>query len=112
MRACCRVILPHRLRELSPFLRVFFVVFIVFFVFFLVSLHPCVRIREDRANPLHHIMSTTLGAETKLLDDMMTNYAQRHKKVNSVEEISSLNEKVDMIMSMLSTKQPLDDPQV
>src|SRR3954464_7199503 len=43
-------------------------------------------------------MSTTLGAATKLLDEMMLNYSQWHtdiaptcKKVNSVEEISSLN---------------------
>ena len=54
-------------------------------------------------------MSTTLGAATKLLDEMMTNYSQWHteraptgRKVNSVEEISSLNEKVDLIMSLLS----------
>src|SRR3954462_9055555 len=53
-------------------------------------------------------MSTTLGAATKLLDEMMTNYSQWHteraltgRKVNSVEEISSLNEKVDLIMSLL-----------
>src|SRR3954465_7992794 len=62
-------------------------------------------------------MSTTLGAATKLLDEMMTNYSQWHteraptgRKVNSVEEISSLNEKVDLIMSRL-TKQPSIDPQ-
>src|SRR5664279_1396245 len=62
-------------------------------------------------------MSTTLGAATKLLDDMMENYSQWHaeraptgKKVNSIEEISSLNEKVDMIMSMLATKQVPIDP--
>src|SRR3954465_4706040 len=62
-------------------------------------------------------MSTTLGAATKLLDEMMTNYSQWHteraptgKKVNSVEENSSLNEKVDLIMSLL-TKQPSIDPQ-
>src|SRR3954469_6590506 len=62
-------------------------------------------------------MSTTLGAATKLLDEMMTNYSQWHteraptgRKVNSVEEISSLNEKVDLIMSLL-TKQPTFDPQ-
>src|SRR3954465_9450794 len=62
-------------------------------------------------------MSTTLGAATKLLDEMMFNYSQWHtersptgKKVNSVEEISSLNEKVDLIMSLL-TKQPPIDPQ-
>src|SRR3954465_3372613 len=62
-------------------------------------------------------MSTTLGVATKLLDEMMLNYSQWHteraptgKKVNSVEEISSLNEKVDLIMSLL-TKQPSIDPQ-
>src|SRR4051812_26737460 len=61
-------------------------------------------------------MSTTLGAATKLLDEMMTNYSQWHtertptcRKVNSVEEISSLNEKDDLIMSLL-TKQPSIDP--
>src|SRR3954470_9137509 len=61
-------------------------------------------------------MSTTLGAATKLLVEMMLNYSQGHterspagKKVNSVEEISSLNEKVDLIMSLL-TKQPSIDP--
>ena len=60
-------------------------------------------------------MSITLGAATKLLDDMMANYSQWHtersptgKKVNSVEEISSLNEKVDMIMSMLTMQVPID----
>src|ERR1044072_4863895 len=57
-------------------------------------------------------MSTTLGDATKILDEMMLNYSQWHteqsptgKKVNSVEEISSLNEKVDLMMSLL-TKQP------
>ena len=46
-------------------------------------------------------MSTTLGAATKLLDEMMTNYSQWHterdpagRKVNSVEEISSLMKKL------------------
>src|SRR3954469_1510960 len=60
-------------------------------------------------------MSTTLGAATKLLDDMMTNYSQWHterapigRKVNSVEEISSLNEKVDLIMSLLTKQSPID----
>src|SRR3954470_4997972 len=62
-------------------------------------------------------MSTTVGAATRLLDEMMLNYSQWHteraptcKKVNSVKEISSLNEKVDLIMSLL-TKQPSIDPQ-
>src|ERR1044071_9169008 len=62
-------------------------------------------------------MSTTLCAATELLDEMLLKYFQWHteraptgKKVNSVEEISSLNEKVDLIMSLL-TKQPSIDPQ-
>ena len=61
-------------------------------------------------------MSITLGVDTKLLDDMMANYSQWHtersptgKNVNFVEEISSLNENVDMIMFML-TKQVHIDP--
>ena len=60
-------------------------------------------------------MSTTLGAATKLLDEMMMNYSQWHterspigKKVNSIEEISSLNEKVDLIMSLLTKQAPID----
>src|SRR3954463_3401633 len=60
-------------------------------------------------------MSTTLGAATKILDEMMLNYSQWHiersptgKKVNSVEEISSLNEKVDLIMSLLTKQAPID----
>src|ERR1041385_4789850 len=60
--------------------------------------------------------STTLGAATKLLDEMMTNYSQWHtehaptgRKVKSVEEITSLNAKLDLIMSLL-TKQPSIDP--
>src|SRR3954447_3470175 len=46
---------------------------------------------------------------------MMLNYSQWHtersptgKKVNSVEEISSLNEKVDLIMSLLTKQSPID----
>ncbi|KAK1664060.1 hypothetical protein QYE76_052219 [Lolium multiflorum] len=53
-------------------------------------------------------MSITLGVATKLLDDMMINYSEWHterapqgKKVNSVEESSSLSDKIDVIMSML-----------
>src|SRR3954451_18676332 len=53
-------------------------------------------------------MSITLGAATKLLDNMMVNYSEWHterapqgKKVNSVEETSSLSDKIDTIMSML-----------
>jgi hypothetical protein len=54
-------------------------------------------------------MSLTLGAATKLLDNMMVNYSEWHteeapqgKKVNSVEETSSLSDKIDAIMLMLS----------
>src|SRR3954469_5314114 len=61
------------------------------------------------------VMSTTLGAATNLLDEMMLNYSQWHtersptgKKVNSVEEISFLNEKVDLIMSLLTKQAPID----
>src|ERR1041385_4634251 len=60
-------------------------------------------------------MSTTLGAAAKLLDEMMKNYSQWHterspigNKVNYVEEISSLNEKVDLIMSLLTKQAPID----
>src|SRR3954469_22193025 len=60
-------------------------------------------------------MSTTLGAATNLLDEMILNYSHWHtersptgKKVNSVEEISSVNEKVDLIMSLLTKKPPID----
>jgi hypothetical protein len=44
-------------------------------------------------------MSITLGATTKLLDDMMINYSEWHtektpqgKQVNSIEETSSLSD--------------------
>src|SRR4051812_6773057 len=64
-------------------------------------------------------MSTTLGSATKLLDEMMLNYSQWHterslagKKVNFVEEISSLNEKVDLIMSLLTNQAPTDPQDV
>src|SRR3954467_8848038 len=60
-------------------------------------------------------MSTTLGAATKILDEMMLNYSQWHtercptgKKINFVEEISSLNEKFDLIMSLLTKQAPID----
>jgi hypothetical protein len=62
-------------------------------------------------------MSITLGAATKLLDDMMINYYEWHserapqgKKINSVEETSSLSHKVDTIMSMLVNGKTHIDP--
>src|SRR4051812_47846778 len=61
-------------------------------------------------------MTITLGAATKLLDNRMVNYSELHtkraphdKKVNSVEETSSLSDKIDVIMAMLvNGKAPLD----
>ena len=57
-------------------------------------------------------MEITLGEATKLLDNIMANYSQRHteraptsKKVNFVE-IDSLNEKVDALMKMVASKSP------
>jgi hypothetical protein len=62
-------------------------------------------------------MSLTLGAATKLLDNMMVNYSEWHterdpqgKKVNSVEETSSLSDKIDAIMLMLSNDRTHFDP--
>jgi hypothetical protein len=53
-------------------------------------------------------MSITLDATTKLLDNMMVNYSDLHterapqgKKANSIEETSSLSDKIDTIMAML-----------
>jgi len=62
-------------------------------------------------------MSLTLRAATKLLDNMMVNYSEWHterapqgKKVNSVEETSSLSDKIDAIMLMLSSDRTHVDP--
>ena len=60
-------------------------------------------------------MNLTLGAANKLLDDLMTNYSQWHteraptgKKVNSVEEVSSLSDKIDMLAYLLAKQVPID----
>src|SRR3954468_14510238 len=61
-------------------------------------------------------MGITLGAATNLLDNMMVNYSEWHterapqgKKVNYVEETSSLSDKIDTIMAMLvNGKAPID----
>jgi hypothetical protein len=62
-------------------------------------------------------MSITLGAATKLLDNMMINYSEWHterapqgKKVNYIEETSSLSDKIDTIMSMLVSGKTHVDP--
>jgi hypothetical protein len=61
-------------------------------------------------------MSLTLGATIKLLDNMMvysewhTERAPQGKKVNSVEETSSLSDKIDAIMLMLANDRTHVDP--
>ena len=62
-------------------------------------------------------MSLTLGAASKLLDNMMVNYSEWHterasqgKKVNFVEETSSLSDKIDTIMAMLANDRTHVDP--
>jgi hypothetical protein len=62
-------------------------------------------------------MSITFGTATKLLDNMMINYSEWHterasqgKKVNSVEETSSLSDEIDTIMSMLVNGKAHVDP--
>jgi hypothetical protein len=62
-------------------------------------------------------MSLTLGAAKKLLNNMIVNYSEWHterapqgKKVNSVEETSSLSDKIDAIMLMLSNNRAHIDP--
>jgi hypothetical protein len=62
-------------------------------------------------------MSITLGAATNLFDNMMVNFSEWHtertpqgKKVNSVEETSSLSDKIDTIMLMLANDRAHVDP--
>jgi hypothetical protein len=62
-------------------------------------------------------MSITLGAATKLLDNMIINYSEWHterapqgKKINYVEETSSFSDKIDTIMSMLVNGKAHIDP--
>ena len=61
-------------------------------------------------------MEITLAEATKLLDNIKANYSQWHseraptsKKVNSIEEISTLSEKVDALMKLVANKSaPID----
>jgi hypothetical protein len=62
-------------------------------------------------------MSITLGTATKLLDNMMVNYSEWHtkrapqgKKLNSIEETSSLSNKIDTIMAMIANYRAHIDP--
>ena len=59
-------------------------------------------------------MEITLGESTKLLDNIMANYSQWHTEraptsnfFNSVEEISTLSEKVDALMKLVANKSAL-----
>ena len=61
-------------------------------------------------------MEITLGEATKSLDNIMANYSQWHteraptsKKVNLVEEINSLSEKVDALMKLVANKSAPND---
>ena len=56
-------------------------------------------------------MEITLGEATKLLNNIMANYSQWHtertptgKKVNSVEEINTLSDKMDALMKLVASK--------
>ena len=56
-------------------------------------------------------LEINLGDATKLLDNIMENYSRWHteraptsKKVNPVEEISTLSEKVDALMKLVASK--------
>ena len=60
-------------------------------------------------------MNLTLGSANKLLDDLMINYSQWHtemaptgKKVNSVKEVPSLSDKIDMLAYLLDRQVPID----
>ena len=62
-------------------------------------------------------MEIILGEATKLLDNIMTNYSQWHtertptgKKVNSVEEINTLSEKMDALLNLVASKNAHIDP--
>src|SRR4051795_1068558 len=64
-----------------------------------------------------YLYDNYFGAATKLLDNMMVNYSEWHterapqrRKVNSVEETSSLSDKIDTIMSMLVNGNGQVDP--
>jgi hypothetical protein len=62
-------------------------------------------------------MEITLGEATKLLYNIMTNYSQWHtertptgKKVNSVEEINTLSDKMDALLKLVASKNAHIDP--
>ena len=62
-------------------------------------------------------MEITLGEATKLIDNIMSNYSQWHterapasKKINSVEEINTLSDKMDALMKLVASKSSHVDP--
>ena len=62
-------------------------------------------------------MEITLGDSTKFLDNIMANYSHWHtesaptsKKVNSIEEIDALSDKVDALMKLVASKHAPIDP--
>ena len=62
-------------------------------------------------------MEITLREATKLLDNIMKNYYQWHtertptgKKVNSVEEINTLSDKMDALLKLVASKNAHIDP--
>jgi len=62
-------------------------------------------------------MEITLGEATKLLDNIMANYSQWHtertptgKKVNSIEEINTLSDKMDALLKLVASKNAHIDP--
>ena len=61
-------------------------------------------------------MEITLGEDTKLLDNIMVNYSQRHterstnKKVHAIEEINALTGKMDELMKLFTNKSVSSDP--
>ena len=66
-----------------------------------------------------HGLTTWMVIQTFYAGLNFTNYSQWHteraptgRKVNSVEEISSLNEKVELIMSLLTKQSPIDPQDV
>ena len=62
-------------------------------------------------------MKITLGEATKFHDNIMSNYSQWHterapasKKINSVEEINTLSDKMDALMKLVASKSSHVDP--
>src|SRR3989337_3969783 len=62
-------------------------------------------------------MEITLEEATKLLDNIMANYSQRHterystsKKVHAIEEINVLSGKMDEFMKLFASKSASIDP--